>query len=1056
MRELAGALYDARDAAREVATAANPIEDAYRRVADGVHEGFVGAFESILRDGRVRFDDLGDGILSTFRRTLAEMATLAIAQPVIVPVVQQLGGLLGVSPAAQAGIATSLGGGLLGGGGGGLFGGGLGLVGRGIGTVFQGLSDGIGSLTGALNRFGAQFGFGLPASSLTASQTLALSGPLGGLAPGSAAGAQALGFSNAGALTTASFASIATAAAVAIPILFRLLRSRPRASGSLDLGDLDADIVVSGNRRGRGYQAAFEEVLSGIRDAVREAGGLTGTTVGLRARGSEIRLNVDRPGEDLDVSRTVEGAEELARALAEILDPLLEVRRAWGALVDGANPLGAAFEQIEAQFEEFRQNADILGVTLAEIARREGEAVADLQGALRDRLNVLAGRSGRPGQTVETVRRQFDPFRQAIAEGVDTGLSPADVDIAERDAVAAFVAGVRAELAELAGEAPTVTSELEALIRQFGFFRVNAEALGISIEEVDAAQAAATTRLLDAAFSAQEAELAAEAARRAADVDAIRTRLQRDVASARGGDPRQQALADLDAELEGLGAEGAAARGELASLVNELFALQAASEQAAAAAEAAAEARRRAAGVDALRTRLQRDLDVARGVDPLALALQDLDAQRPDLGAEGAAARTELQELVASILLLRTQSAEAAEAAAAQAEAERRAAQEAAAAAVEAERRAAGVEALRTRLQRDLDVARGVDPLVLALQDLDAELAGLGAEGGAAIEELTGLVIEIHNLRIASAEAAEAERRAAEAQRLAAVEAAAAERAAAEAAAEAARRAAGVDALRTRLQRDLDVARGVDPLTLALQDLDAELADLGAEGAAARTELAGLVSEVFGLRTAAAEAAEAAAAAAEAQRRAAGVDALRTRLQRDLDVARGVDPLTLALQDLDAELAGLGAEGAAARDELIDLVRQIHGLREAAAEAEAPDRNLERLAGVLDQLRADADPAGAALARLRSTFGELREAAGDLGVSSGELARLWRHQLNDLARSTRQTLSSLVDRAAAILGLPSLRDARDRIDADADEPFEVPIERFKRHGRSRPSCRAPK
>ena len=84
VRELATALYDAREAARAVRDEADPIGDAYRRVAEGIHESVVDAFEAILRDGRVSFDTLGDGILASFRRMLAEMATLAIAQPIIV------------------------------------------------------------------------------------------------------------------------------------------------------------------------------------------------------------------------------------------------------------------------------------------------------------------------------------------------------------------------------------------------------------------------------------------------------------------------------------------------------------------------------------------------------------------------------------------------------------------------------------------------------------------------------------------------------------------------------------------------------------------------------------------------------------------------------------------------------------------------------------------------------------------------------------------------------------------------------------------------------------
>jgi len=88
----------AKKAAQEVDQASEILKTAGR----GIQTAFTDMFLDIFNGGVDSFSKLGDAILDTFKRTLAEMATLAIARPIIVPVIQAVAGALGVGGAGQA------------------------------------------------------------------------------------------------------------------------------------------------------------------------------------------------------------------------------------------------------------------------------------------------------------------------------------------------------------------------------------------------------------------------------------------------------------------------------------------------------------------------------------------------------------------------------------------------------------------------------------------------------------------------------------------------------------------------------------------------------------------------------------------------------------------------------------------------------------------------------------------------------------------------------------------------------------------------------------------
>lgn len=94
----------------ELERRSRPMTEALRTAAEGIQRGFSDAFTVIFREGRLRFGDLADHLKSAFARLLGELAALAIARPVVVPVVAGLGSLLGLSGGAVAGVTDRLGG----------------------------------------------------------------------------------------------------------------------------------------------------------------------------------------------------------------------------------------------------------------------------------------------------------------------------------------------------------------------------------------------------------------------------------------------------------------------------------------------------------------------------------------------------------------------------------------------------------------------------------------------------------------------------------------------------------------------------------------------------------------------------------------------------------------------------------------------------------------------------------------------------------------------------------------------------------------------------------
>ena len=134
----------------------------WRGVVDDISYGFQGFFEDVLNNGKLSFDSLWNTVKQSFVRMLAQMATEALIQPIIVPIV--------------GGMTSALGG---------------------IGNFLGGGSSGLGSLfSGGLNSISRLFSGGGASSAASSIGGLGLGGLgnfLGGVGIGSLAGSLVFG-----------------------------------------------------------------------------------------------------------------------------------------------------------------------------------------------------------------------------------------------------------------------------------------------------------------------------------------------------------------------------------------------------------------------------------------------------------------------------------------------------------------------------------------------------------------------------------------------------------------------------------------------------------------------------------------------------------------------------------------------------------------------------------------------------------------------------------------------------------------------------------------------
>jgi hypothetical protein len=113
----AGVSYEAKEGAEEATQATrdlgqqqSQVAQIYEDTATSIRDSFRDTFRDVFDEGVDGFKGFADRMEDVFKDMLADMATMAIARPVIVPVTTAVGGAMGVPGSAQAGVAQQLGG----------------------------------------------------------------------------------------------------------------------------------------------------------------------------------------------------------------------------------------------------------------------------------------------------------------------------------------------------------------------------------------------------------------------------------------------------------------------------------------------------------------------------------------------------------------------------------------------------------------------------------------------------------------------------------------------------------------------------------------------------------------------------------------------------------------------------------------------------------------------------------------------------------------------------------------------------------------------------------
>lgn len=87
----------------------NPMAQVFKDIATSINESFTSMFEDLFSGTKNTFSKITDTIKSMFVKLLAQMATLAIAKPIIIPLITGIGGAFGLSGSAIGAVTKELG-----------------------------------------------------------------------------------------------------------------------------------------------------------------------------------------------------------------------------------------------------------------------------------------------------------------------------------------------------------------------------------------------------------------------------------------------------------------------------------------------------------------------------------------------------------------------------------------------------------------------------------------------------------------------------------------------------------------------------------------------------------------------------------------------------------------------------------------------------------------------------------------------------------------------------------------------------------------------------------
>ena len=450
------------DVAREAERQAEELRRPFEQAASNIQNAFSDAFTNIFKGGIDGFKDFADQLKNIFARLLGELATLAIRNAIIVPIVGQLAGMSGVGGSAGQMLTQNLGGG-------------SGMPG--MGNLFGGFSN-------TLNNFGSGFGFangagasgmgGTAFSSMPANSGMfgatTFSQFLGGAGAGFGAGMlinSLFGGSQTGGMIGSGIGSVGGALIGSLfggPMIGGLIggalgggigglfgggERKPTAGANVGVGGGRFTITGSDtSNRGdvQGALALANEVsrtLNAILDAVGgDAVGAGGGSIG--TRGNRFWINVD--GVESFFSTAEQAADRLIQSvlqrggisgggrIGELITGAARGGTGAGQLLEDAEFLrifigpvetfADVIEDVTDDLIEMGERAAKLGLTTEEVAegmqRLREEAIESLIGglqALRDGMELLPFAPGTPMERFGLLQDRFLDVVERAREG---------------------------------------------------------------------------------------------------------------------------------------------------------------------------------------------------------------------------------------------------------------------------------------------------------------------------------------------------------------------------------------------------------------------------------------------------------------------------------------------------------------------------------------------------------------------------------------------------------------------------------------------------------------
>ncbi|OGO14143.1 MAG: hypothetical protein A2Y53_05650 [Chloroflexi bacterium RBG_16_47_49] len=444
------------DSKKKVEAIVSPMTKVLEDTASSIRSSFKATFKDIFSDGTISFKKLTDRIKDLFVDMLADMAVLAISKPIIVPIIQHLGGFLGVPQGDVANLTKQFGGGDSGG----------------SSPLTSALANGIGKFASTTNFLGNLSGFsyglggfgGIPAGGFAGATGVA---GLGGTATGAAA-------TTAAATSAASIAAIALPIAViAIPLLLSAFKKQGTKASEFTGTTTGAGFTfgVGSKRADTEFASGLGKALNGITKALTE---LDIDVSGLKIRGG---FNTKQAGggffdlglagqTDAEVAKNrilfnAKDEEEMSSALAKITLKIAQM----GTTIN--EDIITALQNVQTEGRKFEEVlSDLSFASTYSKLSFIPEEISDLDAALRqlsETTKTLTERATSLGLDTDVVSKAATAYTDKLRTDFDDAIGAALLQI--EDPIAAALAESAKKIAKLVADAILIGGDVSQIER---------------------------------------------------------------------------------------------------------------------------------------------------------------------------------------------------------------------------------------------------------------------------------------------------------------------------------------------------------------------------------------------------------------------------------------------------------------------------------------------------------------------------------------------------------------------------------------------------------------